>query len=268
MSKSTSSVAAQLARFTLCCSALLAPIHQACAEAPSSVRQTLDDAHLYFTAPLRWDTDDWTVFGGTVALIAASHELDTRVRDHFAGSSGVVLDGKDRHSTRDALPAAAVVAGTWLYAATIQDSSGFQEGWNMLEAAGFSTATAYALKFAAGRQRPNESASADRWFGGGSSFPSLHASAAFAIGTVLAESGNDRWRWVRRGLGYGIALGTAYRRLDGNAHWLSDTVAGGAIGLSTANFVLHRYQDHRLARGMSFTPLNGGAMLSWSMPLE
>jgi len=245
----------------------VAPLQVACAQTPS-VSQTLDDARMYVTAPLRWDKDDWKVFGGTLAVIAASHELDGKTRDHFAGANGVVLDGKDRHSTRDALPAAAVVAGTWLYAASIHDSTGFVEGWNMLEAAGLSTATAYALKFAAGRQRPNESTSADRWFSGGNSFPSLHATAAFAIGTVLAESGNDRWRWVRRGLGYGIAVGTAYRRLDGNAHWLSDTVAGAAIGLSTANFVLQHSQDRRLARGMSVVPLEGGVMLSWTMPLN
>src|SRR5258708_23520138 len=75
----------------------------------------------------------------------------------------------------------------------------------MLEAAGFSAVTTEALKFAAGRARPNETTRVDDWRTGGSSFPSLHVSAAFAIGTVLAESGGDEYRWVRRTLGYGMA---------------------------------------------------------------
>jgi hypothetical protein len=251
----------------ICCISLLVPL-QAVAQPKVDVRQTLDDAGKYFTAPLRWDVDDWSLFAGTLAVVAASHELDGRTRDHFAGDEPVVFDGKDPHSMRDAYPAAAIVAATWLYATAVDDSSGYLEGWHMLEAAGLSTVSAYALKFAAGRQRPNESTSADSWFHGGSSFPSLHATAAFAIGTVLAESGSDEWRWVRRGLGYGIGLGTAYRRLDGNVHWLSDTVAGAALGIATASFVLQRYEDHRFARQMHVTPLDRGVMFSWSMPLQ
>src|SRR5579864_4833671 len=77
-----------------------------------TVADIWSDTKLYFTSPLRWDSTDWMLFGGTVAAVAATHQLDGTVRDHFAGKSPV-LDGKDRHSTRDALPAAALVAGTW-----------------------------------------------------------------------------------------------------------------------------------------------------------
>ena len=268
MIRSVRRVPLRVAECSLYCTVLLAPCHAAGAQSAIDARQTLNDAKLYVTAPLRWDSNDWTVFGGAVALVAASHEFDTKVRDHFAGSAPIVLDGKDRNSSRDAYPAAAIVAATWLYASVIDDSSGYVEGWQMLEAAGLSTLSVYALKLAAGRDRPNESTSPDHWFGGGSSFPSLHTSAAFAIGTVLAESGNENWRWLRRGLGYGVALGTAYRRLDGNAHWMSDTVAGAAIGLATAGFVLERPSDRWLLHGLNVQPLERGAMVSWSMPLD
>ena len=244
------------------------PWQLATAETPSLVRRTLDDTRLFATAPLRWDATDWSRFGSAVALITVSHEFDGRVRDHFAPQAGVVLDGKDRHSTRDALPAAAIVAATLVYANVIGDSNGYAEGWSMLEAAGLGTIGSYALKFAAGRERPNESRGVDSWRNGGDSFPSLHATAAFAIGTVFAESGNDSWRWVRRGVGYGVALGTAYRRLDGNVHWLSDTVAGAAIGVATANFVLNRRGHTRLSGKFSVVPLQGGGLVSWSMPLH
>ena len=108
----------------------------------------------------------------------------------------------------------------------------------MLEAAAFGGAAAYALKELAGRERPYVTADSGDWGGDGESFPSVHTTAAFAIGTVLAESGNDRHRWLRRVLGYGLAVGTAYARMDHDAHWLSDTVAGAGLGIATARFVI------------------------------
>jgi membrane-associated phospholipid phosphatase len=142
------------------------------------------DTKLYFTAPLRWDTQDWLFFGGALAAVGAAHQYDGNVRRHFAGQSPVLDGGKDPHSIRDAVPAAVVVLGTWAYAGLTDDYQGRRETFTMLEAAAFSSVTAEGLKFAAGRARPNESTRVDDWRSGGSSFPSLHATAAFAIGTV------------------------------------------------------------------------------------
>jgi membrane-associated phospholipid phosphatase len=216
------------------------------------------DTKLYFTAPLRWDGQDWLLFGGTLAALGAAHQFDGKVRNHFAGQSPV-LDGKDPHSTRDALPAAAVVGGTLALAWVVDSHDGRNEAYRMLEAAALSSVTTEALKFAAGRVRPNETLRVDNWGSGGSSFPSLHASAAFAIGTVLAESGSDDYRWTRRVLGYGMASFTAYERLHGNAHWLSDVVAGSAIGLYTGSFVMNRQflQNDHLAFNVAPTEVGG-----------
>jgi membrane-associated phospholipid phosphatase len=216
------------------------------------------DTKLYFTAPIRWDAEDWLIFGGTVGAIAAAHQFDGKVRDHFAGKSPV-LDGKDPHSTRDALPAAALVGGTFGMALLLDSRDGRNEAYRMLEAAALSGVTAEALKFAAGRSRPNETLRVDDWRSGGSSFPSLHSTAAFAIGTVFAESGSDDYRWTRRILGYGVAGFTSYERLHGNAHWLSDVVAGSAIGLYTGIFVMKRqlFMDSSVAVNLAPTEVGG-----------
>jgi membrane-associated phospholipid phosphatase len=216
------------------------------------------DTKLYFTAPIRWDGEDWLIFGGTVGAIAAAHQFDGSVRDHFAGKTPV-LDGKDAHSTRDALPAAALVGGTFAAALLVDSPDGRNEAYRMLEAAALSGVTAEALKFAAGRARPNETLRVDDWRTGGSSFPSLHSTAAFAIGTVFAESGSDDYRWTRRILGYGVAAFTSYERLHGNAHWLSDVVAGSAIGLYTGVFVTKRqlFRDSPVAVNVAPTEVGG-----------
>jgi membrane-associated phospholipid phosphatase len=225
----------------------------------------LEDTKFYFTAPLRWDAEDWLYFGATLAAIDAAREFDHRVSAHFATGSYAVLDGKDRNSLRDALPAAALIAGTWAYAGYLGDSDGYREGWSLIEAGVLSTASGEILGFAAGRERPDTTTSPNQWRQGGDSFPSLHASAAFAIGTVFAESGSDEYRWARRIVGYGIAGATAYVRVKENVHWLSDTVAGAALGIATARFVLNRQGPANRHASLQFQPMRDGWLLSYSV---
>jgi membrane-associated phospholipid phosphatase len=132
----------------------------------------------------------------------------------------------------------------------------------MLEAAALSTGAGFLLKEALGRERPYVSGDATAWRAGGDSFPSLHATAAFAIGGILAESGNDRYRWIRRVVGYGIGAVTSYRRLEHDAHWLSDVVASAGLGVATARFVIKRRDDSPNG-GFSVSPSPSGIVLSY-----
>jgi membrane-associated phospholipid phosphatase len=233
--------------------------------ANSLVDSTLEDTKLYFTAPLRWDEEDWLFFGGALVAIGAAHSFDARVRDHFAtGSNAVLNGGEDKNSLRDAAPTVALIAGTALGAAFYDDKDGYRETWALIEAGAFSSVTAEALGYATGRERPDGTTSPNEWGKGGDSFPSLHTTVAFAVGTVFAESGNDEYRWIRRIIGYGVAGATAYVRLDDNVHWLSDTVAGAALGIATAKFVLNR-QDAQSHGTVQFQPVKGGWMVSYSV---
>jgi membrane-associated phospholipid phosphatase len=219
------------------------------------------DIKLYFTAPLRWDVTDWSLFAGTVLAVGVAHHYDDNVRNHFEKNyaPGQTANTED---VKDALPAAAMLVGTWAYAGLIDSSDGRREAWTMLEAAGLSSITAYGLKYAMGREGPDQTSDPNEWFkGGGGSFPSWHTTAAFAVGTVLAESGSDDFRWLRRFIGYGLASFTGYERLKHNAHWLSDTVAGAALGAASARFSMNRNyrSDERLS--ISLLPEPGGALL-------
>ena len=231
----------------------------------SLAAETLGDAEAYFTAPLHWNGRNWAYFGGALAAIAVTHHYDTQVRTHFDGSSPLPL--KEKGALVDALPGAALFLGTWGYATLIGSHAGESEAWNMLESGGLSFVSAYALKYIVRRQGPADTTDPNNWFkGGGSSFPSEHTTAAFAVGTVLAESGNPEFRWIRRTIGYGVGIGTAYLRLKHNAHWLSDTVAGAALGMATAHFVMNRSAQREEQQGteMSLVPVQGGVMLAFS----
>jgi membrane-associated phospholipid phosphatase len=218
------------------------------------------DIKAYFTAPLRWDAGDWAWFGGSLLAIGAAHHYDTQVRTHFVEKEGPKV-GSNSEDWQDALPTVAVIGATWLYAGFSDSSAGRREVWEMLEAGGLSIVPTYVLKFAAGRESPYQTSDPNEWFKGGKSFPSEHTSVAFAVGTVLAESGNDEYRWLRRLLGYGLGAYTGYERLKHNAHWLSDTVAGGAIGMASAHFVLNRHSGTGQDSHLAVVPINGGAML-------
>src|SRR4029077_17844265 len=139
----------------------------------------------------------------------------------------------------------------------------------MLEAAGLGGVTAIALKYAVAREGPDQTSNPNQWRkSGGNSFPSFHSTAAFAVGTVLAESGNDDYRWVRRFLGYGLGAATSYERLKHNAHWLSDTVAGAALGIASAHFAMNRRDGRDAATsGLTVEPVPGGAMLAYHLTL-
>jgi membrane-associated phospholipid phosphatase len=225
------------------------------------------DAGLYFTAPLRWNATEWAWFAGALAAIAGSHHYDTQVYTHFTkGLTPDQIANIKSDDLQDALPSVAVFLGTWGFAALTSDPNGHREAWSMLEAAGLSTVNAYALKFITRRERPSQTSDPNEWFKSGGSFPSEHATASFAIGTVLAEAGSDDYRWLRRVLGYGLGIGTSYLRLKHNQHWLSDTVAGGALGIASAQFTLnhaYRNQESRFA----LVPVQGGAMLTYRVSL-
>lgn len=224
------------------------------------------DIKAFLASPLHWRRRDWFELAGAVGVIGVAYSADDRTREHFEqGATGVK---PDTHDTADALPAFVLFAGTLVGAAATHDRDGIREARSMIEAAAFGTATSYVVKAAAGRARPYDTIDRSAWREGGDSFPSVHSAAAFAIGTVLAESGNDRYRWIRRFIGYGVALGTAYRRLDHRAHWGSDTVAGAVIGIASARFVLRRRDSGRRRFETAIVPTDGGFALVYAAALD
>ena len=239
------------------------------ASAPQASRSGLaSDIKRYFTAPLHWNRSDWAWFGGALVAIGATHHYDTQVRTHFLKTltSAPTTSSKD---VQDAIPATAVFVATWGYANLIDDRNGRAEAWAMLEAAGLASVSGYALKYAVGREGPDRTSDPNQWRkGGGNSFPSAHSTAAFAVGTVLAESGSDDYRWMRRVLGYGLGAATGYERLKHNAHWLSDTVAGAALGVASAHFAMNRRDRTDEETGLRVVPLERGAMLSCTLTLR
>ena len=98
-----------------------------------------------------------------------------------------------------------------------------------------------ALKEASGRPRPSDPGrdSDDmRMFSGDQSFPSGHTAISFALAEAINRSSGSRWApWIT----FPVAAAVGWSRMRDDEHWLSDVVAGAAIGDWTARKV-HRFE--------------------------
>lgn len=121
-------------------------------------------------------------------------------------------------------------------------------------------------KYAFARQRPYALGAAgpldaDSRVSFWSGHSALAFAAAAAAGSVAQRRGYGGWPWVYA-VGFTAATGTAYLRVAGDQHWLSDVVVGAVVGTAVGFAVpwLHR-ADGALA-STSVTPLPNGFAFS------
>ena len=114
------------------------------------------------------------------------------------------------------------------------------------------------IKRLVGRRRPG---------GGTHSFPSGHASTAFAAASLI----NDNSGGVLGVSAYGLAATTGYSRMEARRHYPSDVLAGAAIGILSAQILDHLHwgnghQSHGIAGGLrlDIEPIDRGAMVGFS----
>ena len=101
-------------------------------------------------------------------------------------------------------------------------------GETAIKAAAYSLGASIATRYVMGRSRPTDGLG-NTHFGGfrsgawQSGFPSNHVAVAFALATPFAQQHDMPWL-------YGVAAATAFGRVQKRQHWVSDTVAGAAMG--------------------------------------
>ena len=84
------------------------------------------------------------------------------------------------------------------------------------------------------------------------SFPSGHTATAFAAATFMAKEYGHLSRWYAIGA-YATATGVGVMRILNNRHWVSDVLAGAAVGILSTNVVYlthqykwgHRHSNHQ-----------------------
>jgi hypothetical protein len=214
--------------------------------------------------PLRWERGEWLRFAGVAAAVGVAYQYDNDIHDDY-GNPG----DPDYHEVQDALPPA-ILFGTRWFASRRGNEEAFEEAALMRRAFVLQTISTEVIKLTFRRERPGPGVPRDHWNQRdlSLSFPSGHTATAFAVGTVFAESGDDRQRAWRRIIGYGIGTYVGYQRVNHDAHWFSDTVAGAALGIWTANFVMKRHEGTEPRGVFGLVPIEGGSMLTYRVPLR
>lgn len=116
-------------------------------------------------------------------------------------------------------------------------------------------------KLAFGRLRPSQVQEPDEWkpFSGADAFPSGHSAMAFALATSMANEIRRRWATVAL---MAAAAGTGWSRINDNKHWLSDVVAGAALGITSAELMGGRWTVFHLRPPMPVVG-SGRAGIVW-----
>src|SRR5438132_4123977 len=98
-----------------------------------------------------------------------------------------------------------------------------------------------ALKLATQRPRPNFDNGRGDFRDDGDSFPSGHATNAWALAAVVGQEYKAR-PLVKWGV-YGIATAVSISRYTGRNHFLSDVLVGSAIGYGVGRYVYRAHHD-------------------------
>lgn len=224
------------------------------------------DATHMVTAPLRWDRATWTRVGLGVGGVMVLMRVDGTVRDEIRQNSN--------HSTHRLAESVEpfgsdyswfILAGFYGAGRVLDSqraSAVAQDGLaSSLLAAGLITPI---VKEIAGRSRPSQTDEEFDFWGDGKSFPSGHATQAFAIASVVAAHYDHVWVDT---LAYGLASMVGYARLENDAHFLSDVVVGALIGILVARTVVRLNSEHRRLR-LQPAFSNGGVGFSLRLDLS
>jgi len=99
------------------------------------------------------------------------------------------------------------------------------------------------MKYSFARERPYQGNGSGAFFSGGTSFPSEHAAAAWAIAGVIAHEYPGTFPKL---ISYGLASAVSFARVHGRQHFPSDVFVGSILGYLVAQSVYSRHHDAEL----------------------
>ncbi len=213
----------------------------------------LEDQKQIWTSPvrLRFADADWLV--PTAGFAAGLFSTDRDVSTHLSNDPKTISHNK----TYSDAGVAALIGGAgamWLLSYPSHREHWRETGFLSGEAAINSLVAIEALKYTLRRERPYQGDGSGPFFSGGTSFPSEHAAAAWAVAGVIAHEYPGP---IPKILAYGLASFVSYARVKGRQHFPSDVFVGSMMGQMIAQDVYSRHHDPELGGGewQSFSAL-------------
>ena len=201
------------------------------------------DSAALVKAPASWDATDWERFGllsaGLGGLFLVDESVYRYVEDHRTEAGDRFARAVTPFGQEYAFGlSVGLLAGGLVFSAPGTRDT----GRDALEASVLSFVIAnLVLKPVIGRQRPWVSNGETVFdpFSHDPSFPSGHATEAFAVASVIAMRSEG---WVIPTLAYTTASLVAVSRVEQSDHFTSDVFAGAVLGITVGRFVVSRHR--------------------------
>jgi membrane-associated phospholipid phosphatase len=222
-----------------------------------------DDTVTLVQAPGDWTSRQWTELAlGTAAVVATGLALDRTVDQAVVRNPSPSLFNAARSVAQLGGAGGLVLIGGGYLGASLL---GKDEARSMWVDAGIATVlargAAFTLQLAVGRSGPADNQGTSHFSpfsSSADSFPSGHASQAFAMASVISLHADNPW--VSAGV-YGLAGLVGLARLETRDHFSSDVVAGALIGTAIGRTVVRVNQGIRASGApraeFSFAPVLG-----------
>jgi membrane-associated phospholipid phosphatase len=192
---------------------------------------------------ISWDTAKWIGLGAGAAL--AIHPADDELREKTQDDSATLLSESAGATYGNLSLQLPLAFGWWIAGHAAGSSRGAAAGRDMVRAQISAVSWTYVGKFIVNRERPN---------GDPRSFPSGHASAAFATAMVLQQ----HYGWKLGVPFFAVATYTAASRIVDNKHWASDVMFGAFLGMAGGRTVTRHVRGLKLAFAPMAAPGGGG----------
>lgn len=208
-----------------------------------------------FISPFVNHTGQQILIGGaaiTVGLVATRDltvdplQADTVRKKPMGGYS------KYGNISGQTLPNILYFAGMEAYSFFADDPEAHEFAKVMLKSTLYSSVVTGVLKEVVQEPRPNDKN--DK-----SSFPSAHATRAFAFASTINELHGSKWGIPA----YALATAVAYSRMNDNRHYVHDVLAGAAIGASYGISIAQRYKNKKSDAVFTALPTGDGLALGF-----
>jgi PAP2 superfamily len=229
----------------------------------------LDEARRYacdgaalVTNPLHWKTEDFERFAAFAAslgiLIATDEDTYRAIQERRSATT----DDISKATTDFGGPYAWGISWALIAGGLLTKNPEMRDtGRDALEAAAFAGLFTSIRKPVFGRERPEQSDGKTIFHGFNNnykSFPSGHATTAFAVASVIAMRTDG---WIVPTVAYTLATMVAFDRVNDRAHFVGDVFAGAAIGVSVGRFIVGRHEreaEAKAALHVEILPIRDG----------
>jgi len=247
---------------------LIAPVAPAQESLADWSNEFFHDGQRVVTAPLHWQAPQWQKVAGLTAITATlMATADQNVADYYDRhrhrAMSDVMQGVGDVLSPQAL--AGYSAAMWGVGQLVPNDTLSRTGFKMGEAVVYSSLIAGGIKVIVGRPRPFTGADANdfsgwSWQDDHQSFPSAHATAAFAAARVLSP----QLTTLQRLGAYGAASLVAYSRVYESQHWLSDVIFGAGLGYGVGSILADDASPgHEKQARWWLIPTASGMTLTW-----